>query len=257
MIRGNFATFMEDTMSNYSFSQQFYKRWTCAPNPVRSAIIQELTDITTLLQTETPFENFVFSTHDLDAHLDELYENHQAELAIEKAISDKQEQRRVAAEKLDIEETQKKVAEEQLKQKHITQKEQNSAERSKADNNDTLDGDTLDNDTLDDYTADDNTDNSVMVTDENIVSVNDTNTETISDKIAAGTASDLSLKSAHLSEEQQHLIRDLEIQIDDYLSEQMLQMSENLKSWLRAEVTQQWAEQAEAKVAVTDTDSIQ
>ena len=83
---------MEDTMSSYSFSHQFYQRWTCAPEPIRAAITQELKDITTLLQTETPSESFVFSTHDLDAHLDNLYENHDAEQAIAKAIADKQAQ---------------------------------------------------------------------------------------------------------------------------------------------------------------------
>lgn len=31
--------------------------------------------------------------------------------------------------------------------------------------------------------------------------------------------------------------------VDDYLSEQMAQMSENLKSWLRAELTQQLTQQ--------------
>ena len=90
---------MEDTMSSYSFSHQFYQRWTCAPEPIRAAITQELKDITTLLQTETPFESFVFSTHDLDAHLDNLYENHDAEQAIAKAIADKQAQARATAEK--------------------------------------------------------------------------------------------------------------------------------------------------------------
>ena len=32
------------------------------------------------------------------------------------------------------------------------------------------------------------------------------------------------------------------MQIDDYLSEQMMLMSENLKSWLRAEMTQNLSE---------------
>ena len=65
---------MEDTMSSYSFSHQFYQRWTCAPEPVRAAITQELKDITTLLQSDTSFEDFTFNTHDLDAHVDELYD---------------------------------------------------------------------------------------------------------------------------------------------------------------------------------------
>ena len=98
---------MEDTMSSYSFSHQFYQRWTCAPDPVRASIIQELTDITTLLQHDTPFETFVFSTHDLDDHLDTLYENHEAEQAIAKAIAEKQAKERAAAEKERLEEEQR------------------------------------------------------------------------------------------------------------------------------------------------------
>ena len=94
-------------MSSYSFSHQFYQRWTCAPDPVRASIIQELTDITTLLQHDTPFETFVFSTHDLDDHLDTLYENHEAEQAIAKAIAEKQAQERAAAEKESLEEEQR------------------------------------------------------------------------------------------------------------------------------------------------------
>ena len=36
------------------------------------------------------------------------------------------------------------------------------------------------------------------------------------------------------------------MQIDDYLSDQMMLMSENLKSWLRAEMTQHLSEQDKA-----------
>src|SRR5690606_37465140 len=106
---------MEDTMSSYSFSHKFYQRWTCAPDPVRASIIQELTDITTLLQHDTPFETFVFSTHDLDEHLDTLYENHEAEQAIAKAIAEKQAQERAAAEKERLEKEQRLEKEKQAK----------------------------------------------------------------------------------------------------------------------------------------------
>ena len=99
---------MEDTMSSYSFSHQFYQRWTCAPEPVRAAITQELKDITTLLQSDTSFEDFTFNTHDLDAHVDELYDNYNPEQAIAKAITDKQEQEDAAAAKQKLEAEQKK-----------------------------------------------------------------------------------------------------------------------------------------------------
>lgn len=99
---------MEETMSSYSFSHQFYQRWTRAPEPIRAAIIQELTDITSLLQTDTPFEAFVFSAPDLDAHLNDLYKNHNAEQAVAKAIAEKQTQQRAAAEQRRLEEEDQK-----------------------------------------------------------------------------------------------------------------------------------------------------
>lgn len=52
---------MDDTMSSYSFSQHFYQRWTCAPEPIRAAITQELEDITNLLQTETLLKALFFA----------------------------------------------------------------------------------------------------------------------------------------------------------------------------------------------------
>jgi len=116
---------MEDTMSSYSFSHQFYQRWTCAPEPVRAAITQELKDITTLLQSDTSFEDFTFNTHDLDAHVDELYDNYNAEQAIAKAITDKQEQEDAAAAKQKLEDEQKKKeAEEATRKAEATRKEQ-------------------------------------------------------------------------------------------------------------------------------------
>ena len=106
-------------MSSYSFSHQFYQRWTCAPEPVRAAITQELKDIITLLQTQTPFESFVFSTPDLDTHVDELYDNHDAEQAIAKAIADKQAQADAKAKQEKI-----KAAEDAKRQEEIASKAQ-------------------------------------------------------------------------------------------------------------------------------------
>ena len=62
----------------------------------------------------------------------------------------------------------------------------------------------------------------------------------------ASTAINLALKDAKLDMTHQQLIRELETQVDDYLSEQMMLMSENLKSWLRAEVTQHFSEQSDS-----------
>ena len=271
---------MEDTMSSYSFSHQFYQRWTCAPEPIRAAITQELKDITTLLQSDTPFESFEFQTHDLDAHIDELYENHEAEQAIAKAIADKQEQARAAAEQQRIEEAQKIKAAEDAKlregaklKQEAKLREDAKAEQKEQEKNATLAADKRNDDkpvAIEIKTADKADSNSSIIDNSeknNTQSVatenptpnhktisehanaaedntvgndssvkNDSAIKAVNDK--ASTAIKLVLKDAKLSTTHQELIRELEMQIDDYLSEQMMMMSENLKSWLRAEVIQ-------------------
>ena len=271
-------------MSSYSFSPQFYQRWTCAPDPIRASIIQELTDITTLLQHDTPFETFVFSTHDLDAHLDNLYENHEAEQAIAKAIADKKAQEQAAAEKQRLEAEQRlekerlekekqakaaadtKVKEEaKLKEAEAAQKEQLANHKSASiDDKDISKNDTSEleksvtdsrvdknqsvetSDAKSDATktaADTDADKRSIHEPTNAVNVvNDNNMKAVIDKAVADAGIHLSLKDAKLGATPPELIRELEIQIDDYLSEQMMLMSENLKSWLRAEVTQHLSE---------------
>jgi hypothetical protein len=90
---------MEAIMSSYSFSHEFYQRWTGAPQSVRAAIVQELKDITALLRADTSFEQFVFSNHDLDAHLDDLYGAHEKQQAAAKALADEQAALRAEAAK--------------------------------------------------------------------------------------------------------------------------------------------------------------
>lgn len=271
---------MEDTMSSYSFSHQFYQRWTCAPDPVRASIIQELTDITTLLQHDTPFETFVFSTHDLDDHLDTLYENHEAEQAIAKAIADKQAKERAAAEKERLEEEQRLEKERLEKEKQAKavadakQKEEETlraaAAKQEQQHNEQLDHKRAtsvdDNDSSKNITSKNvtdavekleatKTDATKIATDTdkksiqesaNIANVtngaNDHNMKTVIDKAVSDAAIPLSLKDTKLGASHPELIRELEMHVDDYLSEQMMQISENLKSWLRAELAQHLTE---------------
>ena len=266
-------------MSSYSFSPQFYQRWTCAPDPIRASIIQELTDITTLLQHDTPFETFIFSTHDLDAHLDNLYENHEAEQAIAKAIADKKAQEQAAAEKQRLEEErlekekQAKAAadtkvkkEAKLKEAEAAQKEQLANNKSASiDDNDISKNVTskIDTGKIEKSVTDSRVENHQRIETSDVKldatktdadkksiheptnaanAVNDNNMKAVIDKAVADAGIHLSLKDAKLGATPPELIRELEIQIDDYLSEQMMLMSENLKSWLRAEVTQHLSE---------------
>lgn len=267
-------------MSSYSFSHQFYQRWTCAPDPVRASIIQELTDITTLLQHDTPFETFVFSTHDLDDHLDTLYENHEAEQAIAKAIAEKQAKERAAAEKERLEEEQRLEKERLEKEKQAKaavdakQKEEETLKAAAAkqeqrhdeqlahkqatsvDNNDSSKNITSKNDTdavekleatkTDATKTATDTDKKSIQETANVVNVangaNDHNMKTVIDKAVSDAAIPLSLKDTKLGASHPELIRELEMHVDDYLSEQMMQISENLKSWLRAELAQHLTE---------------
>ncbi len=268
-------------MSSYSFSHQFYQRWTCAPDPVRASIIQELTDITTLLQHDTPFETFVFSTHDLDDHLDTLYENHEAEQAIAKAIAEKQAKERAAAEKERLEEEQRlekerlekekqakaavdakqkeeetlRAAEaakqeqqhnEQPAHKQATSVDDNASSKNITSKNDTDAVDKLEATKTDATKIATDTDKKSIQEPANIANVtngaNDHNMKTVIDKAVSDAAIPLSLKDTKLGASHPELIRELEMHVDDYLSEQMMQISENLKSWLRAELAQHLTE---------------
>ena len=71
---------------------------------------------------------------------------------------------------------------------------------------------------------------------------NDHNMKTVIDKAVSDAAIPLSLKDTKLGASHPELIRELEMHVDDYLSEQMMQISENLKSWLRAELAQHLTE---------------
>ncbi|MGP4734531.1 MULTISPECIES: hypothetical protein [unclassified Psychrobacter] len=264
---------MEDTMSSYSFSHQFYQRWTCAPEPVRAAITQELKDITTLLQSDTSFEDFTFNTHDLDAHVDELYDNYNAEQAIAKAITDKQEQEDAAAAKQKLKEEQKqKETEEATRKAEATQKEQEKNKQPvlETDNDKEIAATDVAKSNTDKVVTDSAvTDNSSAKTEKAALEVVNTEGNTSDSKNAdhktiseqahtlsdnhikdinnkASAAINLALKDAKLDATHQQLIRELETQVDDYLSEQMMLMSENLKSWLRAEVTQHFSEQSDS-----------
>ena len=260
---------MDVTMSSYSFSHQFSQHWTGAPKPVRAAIVQELTDITDLLQTDTPYEDFEFSIHDLDAHLDDLYAAHQVQQAEQQRLADEQAQtERKAREKKQKEEAEQaaKAKEAQAKatrekqaaqlaadkaknsaatESGDTQKPDNSAATTTSQQEQTTqkaDSAHQDNAQHQNPERSDTTDSDTKHAD------NDEATPITS---ALSAAIDLSLSDPALTATHKELIQELEATIDDYLTEQMLQMSESLKSWLRTEVSRQLSEQNTANAAAT------
>lgn len=244
-------------MSSYSFSHQFYQRWTLAPDQVRDAIVQELTDITTLLQTDTPIEAFTFSLPDLDAHLDHLYSVHEAQQAAAKEIAEKQakrraaaEQQRLAEEKNAAQETARAAAKLEREEADAKRLAENApAEKSQQQTARKLQEDVDKNSNTDVVTStlEANSSTSTISSEKNSVNKDSataisSSTEHIIVKPKKGAAVDLSLKDPLLSAAHQDLIHELEMHVDDYLSEQMMQISEDLKSWLRSEVGRQLSE---------------
>ncbi|TXD96125.1 hypothetical protein ES754_10840 [Psychrobacter frigidicola] len=219
---------MEETMSSYSFSHQFYQHWTLAPEPIRAAIVQELTDINTLLQRDTQFEAFVFSEPDLDAYLEELYNTHKNEQAAANEFADKQAQQAVELQPVkeeEKEETPEKNTVEKV-EKHIENEQQ-----TKVENTTSITDKTSNNETTH------KTQNSGSSNKAQVLSALQINS--IPDIIKQGTTAETLPNAPKLSKDNEDLIHELGMHIDDYLSEQMAQLSEDLKSWLRNEITRQ------------------
>ncbi|MGM8872465.1 hypothetical protein ACS8E3_12345 [Psychrobacter sp. 2Y5] len=247
-------------MSSYSFSHEFYQHWTGAPQSVRAAIVQELKDITALLQSDTSFEQFVFSNHDLDAHLDDLYGAHEKQQAAAKALADEQaalqaeaEQQRLEAERLEAErlETERlaqvKAQAEKQATKEKARAEAENEQRQKEQNHQGPSANEEEQSSDDTHNKKADTERNAELgtaTDKKTTTAYDEHLIKAIDAKASYAASsiDLSLKDTKLSTADQQMIHELEVHIDDYVTEQMMQLSETLKSWLRAEVTRQLSE---------------
>ena len=285
-------------MAGYAFSHQFYQRWTQAPGQVRGAIVQELKDIMTLLQTDTTVAEFAFTQPDLDGYLDELYAQDRIQKAADaEAIRIAQEQERAEREALEAQrKEEERLEKEQLEQEQLAQerleiarleaeakqKDYEQAELQRAQqqaeaeqqavavaNEQETSGDgeqtatltivpQLDAEiqSLDTVTAPTATPNvSAPTTQEEVnqegvvqenVPANTVQEKVIEESVAQEFLSHTEKESAPaepiaLSQEQENFVRELEVRIDDYLSEQMADMSENLKAWLRDEVQRQLA----------------
>ena len=235
-------------MSSYSFSHQFYQHWTGAPEPVRAAIVQELTDITELLQSETPFEKFVFSIHDLDAHLDDLYCAYELQQAEKKRIADEkaavEAQQKLAEQRKTIQEEQEKEDIRQQEMAEKRQKQQAALAADLASKAASVVADNADNEESEDDSNNRHDDKAQVVSANSI--------KAVSDSINQSSAIDLSLADSKLNATHKDMIHELEMHIDDYLTDEMLQMSENLKSCLRAEVSRQLAEKQQTATNATD-----
>ena len=236
---------MEPIMSSYSFSHQFYQHWTLAPETVRAAIVQELTDINTLLQPDTAFDNFIFSEHDLDAHLDTLYNDHEIEQAAAKKLADEQAQQAAEQQRLEKEKAEAEAEAEAEKTKLINDQKAEihieTAEQDNVENNSSVAAKTPDDKTTIQR-------NNVNSNKDKVISALQINSipDTVKQDAATPDAAiNIPLNVPKLSQANEDLIHSLAMHIDDYLSEQMTQLSEDLKSWLREEISHQLSAHAQ------------
>ena len=278
MIRGNFWNLMEHIMSSYSFSHQFYQRWALAPQLVRAAIVQELTDINILLQPDTELAGFSFTETDLDTHIETLYDAHNAELAAADAQKLADEQR--LAEEKEKEDKRKAEAEKAQEEKAVAiEVQDNQATTDDSDSNDTENKIKNECDSSGDSQAIENfhepapkqepeatvkaTPSNEMASDvtelaaktvqskPNKGHVNSNKDKVLSalqqhasaDNVKPTPITDALAKAPILNQDNETLIHELGRHIDDYVSDQMAQLSEDLKSWLRAEIIRKLSEQ--------------
>ena len=262
---------MDNLMPSYSFSHQFYRHWTQTPETVRAAIVQELTDIATLLQTDTSTQVFEFSIPDLDTHIDELYHAHRAQEAatqaradkakaeqarlekeqMDKAQAAKAEQDKIAKAKVEKEQAEAKAQQEQQEQAKKAYAEKEAAAQAQQEAAAPEPTQEAQPDAPPQIAkSDDAKQPESTKDDQHRTAENNQAAATDTPKITAPASSAdketaAPKLNAPLSERHEDLIQELGAHIDDYLSEQMTQLSEDLKSWLRAEISRQLADKAQ------------
>lgn len=250
-------------MSGYSFSLQFPQRWMQAPDQVRGSIVQELKDIMTLLRTETAVSEFAFTHPDLNAHLDEIYAQKRELAAAQQAEQEKErlrheilEKQRLNRERLEKERVEKARVEQEQQQKALEEQQQQEklqALREAQQNEDAqAEAEQQQRDQerqqAKAQTRQKNTeaeqDNKSAAASLDTTNAADNNAHTSDPNSIISSANDNQAPSGgliELNEDQQAFVHELEMRIDDYLSEQMAKMSEDLKSWLHDEVQRQLA----------------
>ena len=261
-------------MSQVAFSHQFSHRWSNAPQPVKEALFQEFDDIVRLLEAETDLDSFEFTVPDLHEHIEAIYAEVEAERAAARLQAEQLEAERLEAERLEYEKLEaerlafeaqaakqhalsqqqaEQAAEAQIEQDHSadnlaesrlldTASESSLAADSTADTLDTLSD--LDQEGLNQS----NLDQSEIETEAyqqaaevaSPVTADTVSTdkgETSKHVTAPDTSTPPAFEFAALKGElDEEFIKGLEAHIDDYLSEQLADMSENLKAWLRDQI---------------------
>ena len=234
-------------MAQVAFSHQFSHRWSNAPQAVKDALLQEFEDIMLLLDADTDLESFEFTVPDLHAHIDAI----NAEVAAEKEAA------RLEAERLEAERLEEERAEfEALEAERLLNEEQQALEQQQAEEQQ-ADSELVDSSIETDVEEASTTESSEIETLESQEEATEveavdadteilesqptavTSTETAETNIEADISAPASFafdNSAPQAELDADFIKKLENRIDDYLSEQLANMSEDLKSWLREQM---------------------
>ena len=191
-------------MSQLSFSHQFSKHWQQAPEAVRRAIVQELEDIVTLLNPDTELATFNFRHADLNDEIEQIY----AELQDQEDESENEDMAKSAVDD-----------------------GTNQALKIKANS----DAPVINSENAISTESSLPTPNTVIVA--GIDDVSDTDFEASKNAEADSLTDRLGSESQSIKEAiNEDMLAELERKIDDYLSEQMAIMSEDLKAWLREEI---------------------
>ena len=244
-------------MSSYSFSHQFCQHWTQAPEPIRAAIVQELTDIATLLQTDTPFEKFVFSLPDLDSHLDDLYAAHEIQQIAATEGANQQALEQIVAEQQLLAKAEAKQQNNRASAEKMQQdaEPQHNVKQPAIDDNSTIEK-TIDKNAQGQApmaaATDSNNTSAKHLENHKTANVNGVNPSANNVPNIIPTAINFAPKNLKSNLDHEALIHELGMHIDDYLSEQMAQLSEDLKSWLRAEISRQLADQGPSTAQAAD-----
>lgn len=245
-------------MAQVAFSHQFSHRWSNAPQAVKDALLQEFEDIMLLLDADTDLESFEFTVPDLHSHIDAI----NAEVAAEKEVA-RLEAERLEAERLEAERAELEALEAERLLNEEQQAEQDVLEQSQVETEETLvqdpqampvaDTELVEGNLDAEVETDSARDNDALVEAEGHDTAEDSDTEVYDAPVdpsksqptavvneteteisaPASFAFDTTAPKAELDAD---FIKELENRIDDYLSEQLANMSEDLKSWLREQV---------------------
>lgn len=230
----------------YKFSHQFSQRWLSTPQKVRAAIVHELEDIIRLLDSNTDLNNFEFHQPELPTYIDQVY-----------AEAEQQKQQQIAAQQQAEQLKQAAVELEQTSTDDIIHNDSTEAEEPQEQqpaevsvSSETTDSEVVVDHLEDEIDADSEGTHSAATHDIHGTDSNDVESTDVesTDVEIVKVENDIEIEyldntdihtdgSASIqAESAEDLILALENRIDDYLSEQMAQLSEDLKSWLRDEV---------------------